>query len=263
MEPTISVITIAFNDVVGLKRTRSSVLDQKGVDIHHIIVDGGSTDGTLAFLSTLDDIDWSSCPDKGRYDAMNRGISRANTDLIWLMHAGDTFADAYSVEKVLRSYAQKKWPWAYGFSRIMDVNGTMIGFGGFAPFNIRRLALGSVVIPHQATIFQRRLHQQIGGYDEEFGLAADQLYMLKLAKLEAPYVIGDFLCNFDGQGAGSIRGKWPHLADMNRSRKLAGVSVTGSYLIDRILSLGFFLITNVKVHLAGLVRMGDARRNAK
>src|SRR5665647_1077136 len=129
VQPTISVITISFNDIVGLRRTRNSVVVQKDAKINHIIVDGGSTDGTKTFLSTLDGVDWSSSLDNGRYDAMNRGIARANTDLIWLMHAGDTFGDDYSVAKVLRSYAQEGWSWAYGLLRVMDINGKMIGIG--------------------------------------------------------------------------------------------------------------------------------------
>jgi glycosyltransferase involved in cell wall biosynthesis len=241
VHPTISVITISLNDIAGLRRTRNSVLAQKDVKINHIIVDGGSTDGTYTFLSTLDNVDWSSCADNGRYDAMNRGIARAETDLIWLMHAGDIFGDDYSVDKVLRSYAQEKWSWAYGFLRVIGISGKMIGFGGFAPFDIQRFALGDRVIPHQAAIFERRLHQQVGGYDEEFGLAADQLYMLKVAKLERPFVIGEFLCDFDGQGAGSTRDTWSHYSDINRARKMAGVSVSGSYLADRVISLGTFL----------------------
>jgi glycosyltransferase involved in cell wall biosynthesis len=246
MQPTISVITISFNNVVGLRRTRESVMSQKGVRIEHIIVDGGSTDGTKSLLSTLSEVDWTSCPDNGRYDAMNRGIARAKTDLIWLMHAGDTFGDDYTIQKVIRSYVREEWSWAYGFSRIMDTSGAMIGFGGFAPFDIRRFALGERIVPHQAAIFERRLHQQIGGYDEEFGLAADQLYMLKLATLYRPHVIGEFLCNFDVQGAGSTRGTWPHFVDISRARKLAGVTVSGSYSVDQVLSLGLFLAGAVR-----------------
>jgi len=252
VQPTISVITISFNDIVGLRRTRNSVVVQKDAKINHIIVDGGSTDGTKTFLSTLDGVDWSSSPDNGRYDAMNRGIARARTDLIWLMHAGDIFGDDYSVAKVLRSYAQEGWPWAYGFQRVMGANGKMTGIGGFAPFDIQRFALGDRVIPHQAAIFERRLHQQVGGYDEEFGLAADQLYMLKVAKLERPFVIGEFLCDFDGQGAGSTRDTWSHFADMNRARRIAGVKVTGSSLADRVISLGMFSAAAVRARVKRL-----------
>lgn len=253
MQPTISVITISFNDIAGLRRTRNSVVAQKDVKISHIIVDGGSTDGTKDFLSTLGTVDWSSSQDNGRYDAMNRGIARASTDLIWLMHAGDTFGDDHSVDKVLRSYAQEEWSWAYGFLRVMGIDGKLTGIGGFAPFDIHRLALGDRVVPHQAAIFERRLHQQVGGYDEEFGLAADQLYMLKVAMLEQPFVIGEFLCDFDGQGAGSTRDTRSHFVDMNRARKLAGLSVSGNYLVDRAASLGIFLAAAVRSRAKRLI----------
>ncbi len=238
MKPTLSVITIAFNDLEGLKRTRASVESQQSVVIDHIIVDGGSTDGTVDFLRTLDDVDWSSAKDNGRYDAMNRGIARARTDLIWLMHAGDTFGDSSSVAKVLESYTEERWPWAYGFSRVTNTAGDMVGYFGFAPFDIRALALGSNVVSHQAAIFERRLHDEIGRYSEDFGLAADQLYMLKLAMRYPPKVFAEFLNDFDSSGVGSHRRVGEHIRDMRRARKLAGYSVTGSHTVDSMVSLG-------------------------
>ena len=65
--------------------------------------------------------------------------------------------------------------------------------------------------------------------------------MLKVAKLQRAFVIGEFLCDFDGQGAGSTRDTWPYSSDMNRARKIAGVSVSGSYLAARAISWGMFL----------------------
>ena len=244
--PTLSVITIAFNDLEGLRRTRASVESQQSVSIDHIIVDGASTDGTVDYLRTLDDVDWSSEKDNGRYDAMNRGIARASTDLVWLMHAGDTFGDSSSVAKVLESYSQERWPWAYGFSRVMNASGEMVGYFGFSPFDIRALALGTNVVSHQAAIFERRLHDEIGRYSEDFGLAADQLYMLKLAMRFPPKVLGEFLNNFDSGGVGSHRRVGEHIRDMRRARKLVGYSVTGSYTVDSMVSMGMIFWKIVK-----------------
>jgi len=244
--PTLSVITIAFNDLEGLRRTRASVESQQSVIIDHIIVDGGSTDGTADYLRTLDGVDWSSEKDNGRYDAMNRGISRARTDLVWLMHAGDTFGDSSSVAKVLESYSAERWPWAYGFSRVMNAGGEMTGYFGFSPFDIKALALGTNVVSHQAAIFERQRHDEIGRYSEDFGLAADQLYMLKLAMRFPPKVLGEFLNNFDSGGVGSHRGIGEHIRDMRRARKLVGYSVTGSYTVDSMISTGMILWKIVK-----------------
>jgi glycosyltransferase involved in cell wall biosynthesis len=223
------------------------VESQQSVNIDHIIVDGASTDGTVDFLRGLDGVDWSSEKDNGRYDAMNRGISRASTDLVWLMHAGDTFGDSSSVAKVLESYSAERWPWAYGFSRVMDAGGEMVGYFGFSPFDIRALALGSNVVSHQAAIFERRLHDEIGRYDEDFGLAADQLYMLKLAMRFPPRVLGEFLNNFDSGGVGSHRRVGEHIRDMRRARKLVGYSATGSYTVDSMVSMGMIVWKIVKV----------------
>jgi len=253
MLPTMSIVTIAFNDLKGLRKTRKSVETQTSVGVKHIIVDGGSQDGTLEFLKSLHGVDWSSESDKGRYDAMNRGISRADTDLIWLMHAGDTFGDEFSVAKVVRSYSEERWSWALGFSRITNSDGEMIGYSGSVPFDIRRFALGGKTIPHQAAIFERRLYEDMGGYNEEFGLAADQLYMLRLAKRSPPQVIGEFLCNFNSGGAGSTRGIRPHFADMSRARRLASYSVTGSYLVDWAISKGMLLGILIKDRIPDLL----------
>jgi len=88
----ISIITVCYNALEDLKKTRSSILMQTEVAVEHIIIDGASTDGTREWLATLpQDTIWRSEKDNGIYDAMNKGISLATSPFLLFLNAGDYF----------------------------------------------------------------------------------------------------------------------------------------------------------------------------
>lgn len=103
-EPLISVITVCYNSAATLARALQSVVDQDWGRVEHIVIDGASTDGTGAilesFASRLSTI--LSEPDKGIYDAMNKGLDRASGDIICFLNADDSYAS----NKVLSQVAQ-------------------------------------------------------------------------------------------------------------------------------------------------------------
>jgi putative colanic acid biosynthesis glycosyltransferase len=95
--PLISIVTICFNDLHGLKKTISSLESQTSKAFQHWIIDGGSTDGTKEFLTELKatwPLHWISEKDKGIYDAMNKGVTCANGEFLWFINSGDYLADA-------------------------------------------------------------------------------------------------------------------------------------------------------------------------
>ncbi len=100
--PVFSIITVVYNGATLLEPTIKSVIEQTYPDIQYIIVDGGSTDGTLAIIKQYDeDLDrWITEPDKGIYDAMNKGLRMATGDFVWFMNCGDTIRDFDTVEKM-------------------------------------------------------------------------------------------------------------------------------------------------------------------
>ncbi len=106
-QPLISIITVVYNGAKILEQTIQSVINQNYENIEYIIIDGGSTDGTLDIIKKYEEqIDlWISEPDRGLYDAMNKGIKRAQGELIGMINSDDWY-EPHAVELIVESYKQ-------------------------------------------------------------------------------------------------------------------------------------------------------------
>lgn len=126
--PGISIITIVYNRLNDLQLTASSVWNQSYSDIEYIIIDGGSTDGCAAFIEeNTSQIDfWVSEPDKGIYDAMNKGLRAATKDYVLFMNAGDTFTSQDIIKNIF-SYYKDTCECIYSDTRFVDINQQYIG----------------------------------------------------------------------------------------------------------------------------------------
>lgn len=99
----VTVVTVARNALEALKKTMKSVKAQTYPELEYIVVDGDSTDGTANLLAESEGIRWISEPDKGIYDAMNKGVGMATGHWVIFMNAGDTFASDDALQKVISS----------------------------------------------------------------------------------------------------------------------------------------------------------------
>lgn len=104
--PLVSIVTVVYNNVSETEKTILSVLDQTYENIEYIIIDGGSTDGTVDIIKKYDKriSYWISEPDKGIYDAMNKGIDKTSGEWINFMNAGDSFYNDTVVEDIFISF---------------------------------------------------------------------------------------------------------------------------------------------------------------
>lgn len=127
-DPLITVVTVVLNEPETLKKTMASVLEQTHDNIEYIVIDGGSTGATLDVIKNHDDkIDyWVSEPDKGIYDAMNKGIDRASGEWINFMNAGDYFYRPDTVKTVF-SKDHGNADFIYGHTEFLggDFNGVV------------------------------------------------------------------------------------------------------------------------------------------
>ncbi len=100
--PRVSVITVVYNGEAFLERTIQSVINQTYPAIEYIIIDGGSKDGTVAIIQKYQHniAYWVSEPDRGLYDAMNKGLAVATGEYVLFLNAGDTFFDNHTLQNV-------------------------------------------------------------------------------------------------------------------------------------------------------------------
>lgn len=115
----VTIITVVLNDKAGLEKTIQSVINQTYKNIEHIIIDGCSTDGSLVVIKKYQHVihAWISQPDKGIYDAMNKGIGLANGEWVNFMNAGDVFYNSDAIVS-LKKYFQENVVLIYGNVRI-------------------------------------------------------------------------------------------------------------------------------------------------
>ena len=124
MPPLISVVTICYNAKNDLEKTILSVLSQTYQDIEYIIIDGGSTDGTVDIIHKYSErlFYWISEPDKGIYDAMNKGMDRATGSWINFMNAGDTFCDNEFIKNIFGYNDLSDYSVIYGDCYVSKLN---------------------------------------------------------------------------------------------------------------------------------------------
>lgn len=191
-----SIITCTYNAESVLQRTLDSVLEQTYSHVEHIIVDGASTDATLnmveAYRQKSDAEDWchevrvKSEPDRGLYDAMNKGIQRATGQYVLFLNAGDVFPSADTLELVAESVGEGEEPPAvlYGDTDVVDNDGHFLRHRRLSP--PRRLTWRSfmkgMLVCHQA-FYARTDLAKVTPYDLHYCFSADVDWCIRIMRL--------------------------------------------------------------------------------
>lgn len=179
---TISIITISYNNVEGLKRTVTSVLNQSRFDmVEYIIIDGGSKDGSFEFLSTLpENIKWISENDNGISDAFNKGINLATGDIILCLNSGDILLNRNIIETVANDWQK--------FNVDILSYKVRVSKDVYIPATqIEDEVYSSCTEPHQGTFVSKRLYNIVGGYSEEYKIRMDFHFFARCRKLGASF----------------------------------------------------------------------------
>lgn len=173
--PKITIITISFNAVKTIEQTILSVINQTYSNIEYIIIDGCSTDGTIDIIKKYSNqiTTWISEPDKGIYDAMNKGINVASGEWINFMNSGDSFYN----NNVIKEFIDKISPnteIAYGDTMILHTLGNYIK----KPKPLNQI-LKKMIFGHQATFIKAQLHKKYI-FDTNFRSSADYNFFYKM-----------------------------------------------------------------------------------
>lgn len=207
-QPRLSIVTITFNAGAVLQRTMDSVAEQDYPYIDYVLVDGASRDHTVALMEAQQQhmpLRFVSEPDKGLYDAMNKGLAMATGDYILFLNAGDTLADAHVISEMFA-----KHPGAdvyYGHAMVVNLDGRELGLRQPLPpekLDWRSLQWGMSVC-HQAFVIKRSLALP---YDLQYRICADIDWMIRCLK-QAPNTVhtGGLVCRFLADGLSSTHHK--------------------------------------------------------
>ena len=221
-QPLVSIITPSYNQANFLEETIRSVLDQGYPNLEYIIVDGGSTDGSLEIIQKYADrlAWWVSEPDQGQTDAINKGFSQAKGEILAWLNSDDTYLPAAVAEAVGYLQAHPEIGTVYGDANLIDDEGNVIGKFPAKQTDNRRLMRGYVHVPQQATFFRAELWRKVGPLDPTFFFAMDYDLWVRLSQHAPLKYYSRLWANFRLHGgAKSIEADdrcWPEMVRVHR-----------------------------------------------
>jgi glycosyltransferase involved in cell wall biosynthesis len=200
--PSITVITPSFNAVATIGATLESVQAQGYPKLEHIVVDGGSTDGTLEVLKAAPGIRYVSEPDRGLAHALNKGVAMASGDVIGELNADDIYEPGalQAVGEAFRDHPDTGW--LVGYCRIIDGDGAEIrrAITEYKNAFLRRYSLGLYLthnfISAPSTFFRRAALAESGGFDERYRISVDYDLQLRVARRHDPLILRRYLAGF-------------------------------------------------------------------
>jgi glycosyltransferase len=179
----ISVITAVFNNRGTIAAALDSVLEQTHKDSELVVIDGGSTDGTVEILERYADRlgVLVSEPDQGIYDALNKGIQRASGDVVGFLHSDDVFGSNDVLSKVAEAFEDRSVGAVYGdlvYVKRDDLS-SVLRYWRAGPFSKVRLSRGWMP-PHPTVYVRREVYERLGGFDTRYRIAADYDHLLRI-----------------------------------------------------------------------------------
>lgn len=200
----LSIITINYNDKVGLAATFESIFKQTYQDFEFVVIDGGSTDGSKALIEQYaDKIDyWVSEKDTGIFNAMNKGIKAAKGDYLLFLNGGDTFYNQEVLANVMQQISNAYQIYYGDVQRVFNDGTKKIKT---YPEKLKFSFFVDSAIAHQSAIVKRTLFEKVGYFNENYKVFADwEFFVCAICKYDVPYQHLDLIVvNYDMGGISS------------------------------------------------------------
>jgi len=194
--PSISIVTPCLNDARFVEQALASIHSQGYPKLQHIVIDGGSTDGSVDIIRRFaDHIEyWVSEPDAGHADALSKGLHRATGDIVTWVCSNDVLLPT-ALEQVGKFFgAHPKVQWAVGNGLTIDENSRIIERVWAVPFTLNSILYWELWGTCQPAVFMRRAAlEAVGGIDRTLNVCVDTDLFIRLARLETPARIPHFL----------------------------------------------------------------------
>ena len=203
MDYDVTVVTAVYKLVEDgredvFRQCMNSVDAQSGVRVEHIIVDGGSVDGTKELIVECaggrDNVTLISEPDNGIYDAMNKGLRMANGRYIAFLNSDDYYHDSNGLGEVVKALDSSKADFSYASAVILNLDGTKSTTSPHVRPDLRNLLKG-MPFSHQSVIVRTDLMKKMGGFSADYPRSADYAFVMELvfAGKKAIHVGRDFV----------------------------------------------------------------------
>lgn len=174
--PLISIVTVVFNGAVTLEQAIRSIMEQSYDNIEHIIIDGGSSDGTVDILRQYDHVIdyWLSEKDGGIYDAMNKGIALCSGEYVGMLNADDMFSDSSALQAIVDRFCIEKVEAVFSCLNIVDKDNLkkILRKYRVTMLNSALLRIG-VMPPHPTFYCKKSCYKEGGMYKTDYKIAAD------------------------------------------------------------------------------------------
>ncbi|MBD2116252.1 MULTISPECIES: glycosyltransferase family 2 protein [Microcystis] len=252
--PLVTIITVVFNGEKYLEQTIQSVINQTYDNVEYIVIDGGSTDGTVEIIHKYEDaIDyWLSEPDQGLYFAMNKAISLAMGEIIGNLNCGDWY-ELDAIQNSVLALNDSQADYAYGSVYLVNQKGERIGkFSAMTGEKLNQSIYYVQPYPHISAFVKKLVYLQEGSFNTKYKVAADHEFSLRIHTknyqgVEIKKVLGNIR-------PGGLSGK---IIAKEESRDIAieyGVNKTYAYLLFLYYTINSYLVKILPHFLVKLVK---------
>lgn len=251
MAISFTIVTPTFNAVSTIRETLASIQSQSG-SVEHVVVDGGSTDGTLELLieeAAAGRLRYVSEPDDGLSDAFNKGVAMATGDFVGWLNADDVYEPGALAAVAAAAEASPEAEWVVGRCGIIGEEGheSRRAVTAYKDFLLRhysfRLHLTNNFVSSPATFVRRSVLEEIGALDVRFNYSADYDLWLRLGKRGAPAFVREPVARFRmGEGSLSITGFETQFKEHAQNARENGVGHPVAVAINQLLSRLIVLI---------------------
>lgn len=242
-QPLVSIVTPSYNQARFLEAAMESVFAQSYPRVEYIVIDGGSTDGSVEIIKKHSDklAYWVSEPDRGQTDAINKGFARASGDILAWLNSDDTYEPHALAQAVAALQENPQAGMVYGDANFIDERGRVIGRFPAAQTDYRRLRRGYVHIPQQAAFWRASHWRQAGPLDLNLYFAMDYDLWVKLAKISElryhPRIWANFRLHSGSKTIVDDDRCWPEMIHIHRRDGGSWFSViTAKYLLRKTLA---------------------------
>jgi len=172
----VSIITVVLNNAEYIEACIQSVINQDYENIEYIVIDGGSTDGTIGVIKKYEDkINvWISEPDDGIYYAINKGIDMSSGDIIGMLHSDDLYIDAHVISNIVRKFSKDNVDSVYADLVYVERNNlsNVVRYYDSSVFQISKFAYGWMPA-HPSCFIRKNVYAKYGLYKTDYIIAAD------------------------------------------------------------------------------------------